>query len=287
MFCDFIEIGTSDFDTLVEGASDDMVGISIDPVPIYLDHLPCPRQWTKLNIAVSDFDGETSVFYIRPEDIAKYALPAWLKGCNTLDAPHPTAMACLAERGLDPELIISERVAVRRLISIVHEKSLTGIYLLKIDAEGHDEVILSKYFENCNRFQYPHELIFETNKLGNSDNIHSLIIKLVNIGYDIISCSIGEEASNTHLRLNILRVGQRDIFSQPISGYFLAGYPQGYNCERPPHANTLDAAMDYCWRLKQGGVTYQYGRYEVREGRHLIAQRDNRDIISWTLIGLK
>ena len=37
---DFIEIGTSNFDTLIEAADDTTVGISIEPIGYYLDQLP-------------------------------------------------------------------------------------------------------------------------------------------------------------------------------------------------------------------------------------------------------
>jgi len=37
---DFVEIGTSDFDTLIETATDATRGLSIEPVRYYLDRLP-------------------------------------------------------------------------------------------------------------------------------------------------------------------------------------------------------------------------------------------------------
>ena len=36
---DFIEIGTSDFDTLIQKCSDDSVGLSIEPLKSHLDRL--------------------------------------------------------------------------------------------------------------------------------------------------------------------------------------------------------------------------------------------------------
>ena len=37
---DFIEIGSCDHDTLLDGASEDVKGILIEPIKIYLDRLP-------------------------------------------------------------------------------------------------------------------------------------------------------------------------------------------------------------------------------------------------------
>lgn len=40
MDLDFIEIGTSNFDTLIQTCSDDAFGISIEPLNFYLNDLP-------------------------------------------------------------------------------------------------------------------------------------------------------------------------------------------------------------------------------------------------------
>ena len=40
MHYNFVEIGTSDFDTLIEGADDEQVGLSIEPIAYYLNKLP-------------------------------------------------------------------------------------------------------------------------------------------------------------------------------------------------------------------------------------------------------
>jgi len=40
MFLDFIEIGTSDFNTLIQAAGPNTRGLSIDPISLYIDRLP-------------------------------------------------------------------------------------------------------------------------------------------------------------------------------------------------------------------------------------------------------
>lgn len=63
---DFIEIGTSDFDTLIQTATNDTVGLSIDPIQFYLNRLPEKQLVKKVNCAVS-FDGKRGkdkVYYI-------------------------------------------------------------------------------------------------------------------------------------------------------------------------------------------------------------------------------
>jgi hypothetical protein len=49
---DSIEIGTSDFDTLIESASANTVGFSIEPIKYYLDNLPDKPNVTKINKAI-------------------------------------------------------------------------------------------------------------------------------------------------------------------------------------------------------------------------------------------
>ena len=40
MYFDFVEIGTSDFDTLIAAADQNTIGLSIEPIREYLDRLP-------------------------------------------------------------------------------------------------------------------------------------------------------------------------------------------------------------------------------------------------------
>jgi hypothetical protein len=78
-----IEIGTSDFRTqagLVEG-------IFIEPVKYYFDRLPVCN---KMNVAVSNTDGEINIYYIPAEVIEQHNLPKWLRGCNSVNEIHQT-----------------------------------------------------------------------------------------------------------------------------------------------------------------------------------------------------
>ncbi len=50
---DFVEIGTSDFDTLIQTATDTTRGLSIEPVRHYLDRLPSPAGVKKIWAGVS------------------------------------------------------------------------------------------------------------------------------------------------------------------------------------------------------------------------------------------
>ena len=94
---DFIEIGTSDFDTLLQESTDEL-GLSIEPLKIYLDNLPNKDNVIKVNCAISDKDGLVDVYWIDPKDIEIYNLPGWLKGCNSIIEPHPSTVKELKDR---------------------------------------------------------------------------------------------------------------------------------------------------------------------------------------------
>ena len=96
---DFIEIGTSDFDTLLETTTN-KIGISIEPLKYYLNNLPNNDKVIKVNCAISDSDFETDIFWVSPDDIKKYNLPNWLRGCNSIISSHPSVMKELEKNNL-------------------------------------------------------------------------------------------------------------------------------------------------------------------------------------------
>ena len=98
MKLDYIEIGTSDFDALVEKHEGN--GISIEPLKFYLDALPKKENNIKINAAVSNFIGKIKVYYIHPNDIINYNLPSWVRGCNSISEPHPQIINLLKSSGI-------------------------------------------------------------------------------------------------------------------------------------------------------------------------------------------
>lgn len=67
----YLEIGTSDFDTLLERHvwRDDIHGISVEPLRSYFELLPGGTGSSKvlLNVAISDHDGYENLYFVRPE----------------------------------------------------------------------------------------------------------------------------------------------------------------------------------------------------------------------------
>lgn len=278
MFCDFIEIGTSDFDTFIQTTNESSIGISIEPIKYYLDNLPNKKNCIKENVAISNYNGKINIYYVPVENIKKYELPKWVRGCNSVNQMHPTVKDILIDNNLDPEEIFSvDTVNVCQLHDIIKKYNVSGIYHLKIDTEGHDTIILNNYLDNIhNNNLLPHKILFESNKLTNPLSIKNTIDRLVNIGYTVIYTT----SSDTSLELNINSVKNKIGFTDPIYKYYLVGYPANYNFKDLPHSNTLEGAKQYCVDNNCGGVTYQYNRYEVRLGNKLLPYNDN-NLVSW------
>ena len=182
MYLDYIEIGTSDFDTLLQ--STNLTGISIDPLLIYLDRLPNKNNNTKLNVAISNFNGECDVFYILPEDIVRYNLPDWLRGCNSILEPHPSVLKVLNDAGLN-SIYQQKKIDVLTWDTLIRSKNIIGVNYLKIDTEGHDSVIIKSILDSTTNL-LPKKIQFETNVLTPTDVISETINLLKDRGYFVI-----------------------------------------------------------------------------------------------------
>ena len=186
---DFVEIGTSDFDTLIENASDATIGLSIEPIRYYLDRLPTKPNVKKLNCAVSNQNGEIEIYYIPPNILQQYGLPDWLRGCNSVGAPHPTANNVVRDHNLNPSVIF-QRDIIRMIDfeTLCKEQQIEGIRYLKVDTEGHDCVILRNLFEYaiaCPEI-LPKKILFESNILQKIEDIRDIIAKSEKLGYRVI-----------------------------------------------------------------------------------------------------
>lgn len=146
---DYLEIGTSNFDTLLQSSiSDDTVGLSIDIIKGYLDDLPTKLNRHKLNIGVGATSGAVSVYHIPEADIVKHRLPKWLKGCNSIEKPHPLIVEVLRPKNLEHLMAISE-VEVITFSELVRRLHLRLIGYLKIDCETSTLDIVEAVIRAC------------------------------------------------------------------------------------------------------------------------------------------
>lgn len=262
-FLDFVEVGTSDFDTEIEKA-DNKVGVSIEPIKHYLDRLPDKQGCTKLNIGVSDYTGTCDVNFVSESTIRELGFPDWVKGCNCINSYHKTVAAMCLEKSIDIAAVTTtETVPVRTLFQVMQDLMFDGLYLLKIDTEGHDAVILKKFVQEFNgdRRLLPHVIQFESNVLTSAEDVDEIVLLFETLGYDLL-----QKAHDTVLQRNLQKEA-KNTFSARIGSYYIMDTPPNYSTAS--HANTLAAAKEYCVQNRCSGITYQDGKYQVRSGKYL------------------
>ena len=198
---DFIEIGTSDFDALIQTATHDTAGLSIDPIQFYLDRLPNKNNVKKLCCAVS-FDGERGkdkVYYIPLHTIYEHQFPLWIRGCNAVGDYHYQHKI----RNLQ-EYVETIDIDMVPLGDILEQNNVEQLKTLKLDTEGGDSYILQSFvpvLKNRPKENWPQTIEFETNILTPEEMVNETIDMYVELGYRIQHRGIGEQ--NTILAIDI------------------------------------------------------------------------------------
>jgi hypothetical protein len=182
---DFVEIGTSNFATLIESATDATVGLSIEPIRSYLDQLPNRPGVKKLNCAVSRTNQNEmlEVYYVTEADIIKHQLPDWLRGCNAVGEYHFQHTALEIEHLVQKQLVPCVPIG-----HVFDQNDISELAFLKIDTEGSDCAImlhLSEYLKTQPVTRYPKKIMFESNELAVPAQIEQVKKKFVALGYRI------------------------------------------------------------------------------------------------------
>lgn len=204
---DFIEIGTSCFDAMIERATTEH-GISVEPLGFYLDMLPSKPNVKKVVAAlVSDEEfarsgGILLTYFVDNDTIIKHNLGGWMLGCNSVGRPHD-----FHTRWCPPEYVhrINDAdVPARNLVEeglvqvvpakcytysqLVQEFNVGTVRYLKLDTEGNDAVILNSilnYYINTDLKLLPKTIKFEHNFHNKAEDIIAVKEKLVSLGYTI------------------------------------------------------------------------------------------------------
>jgi FkbM family methyltransferase len=184
---DFIEIGTSDFNTLIQRATDTTVGLSVEPLSDYLNRLPSKKRVKKVNAAVSNRSGHLDIYYVPDEIRIRNNLPSWMKGTNKIGAPHPTVVKYLAKHGLPANLMHHVKVPVLSVASLFRRYHVGSLDFLKVDTEGHDSVILEAYINliNIHPRLKAKKIQFESNALTSKEAVKKITEQLIDLGYRI------------------------------------------------------------------------------------------------------
>ncbi len=187
MDIDFLEIGTSNFDTIIETADDNVIGISVEPIKSYLDALPDRKNVKKICTAITAnrTSDSINIYYIPESTIIEKKLYSWLKGCNRINEYHPLHI----RRNLKKYVKI-EPVRLINIDEFLIEHNIRSIGYLKIDTEGHDAIILNglfDYLEDKSKEYFPKKILFESNSNIPTIIVDKLIERIITFGYNLVS----------------------------------------------------------------------------------------------------
>ncbi len=204
---DFVEVGTCFFDTLIEKADDNTVGLSIEPIKMYQDKLPDKPNVVKINAAmVADEDygtGSVDFYYVHEDVIKEHNLGGWLAGCNTVGKPHDFHVAYyynpyewhLTEDKskfttynlLESGLVTVDNVKCVTFKNLVDEYEIGYIKYLKVDVEGYDCKLVNAaldYFQDYDKC--PEQIYFESNSHSDKSEVAALTKRLQLLGYKLV-----------------------------------------------------------------------------------------------------
>jgi len=189
---DFLEIGTSDVDTIIQECDDDTIGISVEPLKYYLDKLPNKKNVKKINKAITGdpINSKIKIYYIPFDTIINQNLPLFLRGCNKIGDYHPLHL----EMNLQQYVKI-EDVELINIGDFLMENNIRKIGHLKIDTEGYELNILKglyNYISNLSYKYHPLEILFETNSTGEKfiNDVNDMIELYRGINYELVYSNI-------------------------------------------------------------------------------------------------
>ena len=184
----FVDIGTSDFQTSADYIVSDpsLTILLVEPLKFYLDKLPDNENITKANVAVSNINGLTDIYFLTENDIAKYEFEQCVRGCNKIGIPHISIEYELDRRNLPRDLIKKQSVNTITFQELCKQYNIESIDKLKIDTEGHEEFIVPGVLETIKQGLNINEIQFENQEhLGNKKLLDSLAIEFVKLGYTL------------------------------------------------------------------------------------------------------
>ena len=219
---DFVEVGTADFETLIQSCDDETLGLSIEAIDFYLERLPDRARVTKLNAAMVDegAPAEMDVYYVPSEIVYENNFGTWLKGCNSVGKPHDLHLTYYPDpkawheggpmRWAPINLVERGYVKTKKVQTITFSEMITRfkikrIKYLKTDTEGYDPKILNSmldFYEQNNMVDsLPEQIYFEWNKHCDPDELIELEKRLISFEYEVGI----KEPDDIHNRLATLK----------------------------------------------------------------------------------
>jgi FkbM family methyltransferase len=184
MHFDFIDIGTSDFDTSASIALATETVLLIEPISEYLESLPGGVNCHKENYAVGQDYESVEIYYVPPKTIQELNLPDWVRGSNSIGTYHPIVKDLLESSNISLDVVKKERVKIVPLDFLIQKYNITSVKNLKVDTEGYDHFIIDQVYSLVNNGLDIKYIKFEYNSaFGNTYILDVLAEKFVKLGY--------------------------------------------------------------------------------------------------------
>lgn len=147
--------------------------------------MPDKLNCKKINVGISNINSIMDVYYI-PENIIKQnKLPSWFKGCNCIINYHPLHISHNVSN-----LCKIDKVKVITTYELFYQNNVRKVKYLKIDTEGHDNIILKNLFFYIKFLPiefHPDKILFQTNEHSSSKEVDEIIQLYFSIGYKLES----------------------------------------------------------------------------------------------------
>ena len=200
---DFIEIGTADFNTIIQECDDNTQGMSIEPIKKYLDNLPNRPNVKKINCAIVDDETMKSVnvYYVEESIIMSHGLGHWLKGCNSVGKPHDFHIGHYPDPGawhrsndrdslpkrnlLQEGLVTCIEIPCYTFGQVMEENGVDYVEYIKLDTEGQDSKLVHSildYYEKTGK-ELPKRILFESNAHNDPNEVNKACKRLAEKGY--------------------------------------------------------------------------------------------------------
>ena len=212
---DFIEVGTSDWGTLLQfcaGEDNKAVlaaymrtsidslrwarGLAVEPVREHLDALPQLPRVTKVESAMGEFSGEDTLHMVSNENIQRYMntyfvdgqdVMWYAKSLSCVGRPHPQLSRMLQQVGRE-DLMESRSIRVLNWADLCALHSVASVDVVQLDCEGMDCAVLRGLLTHCESdpASLPRLIQFEAKaELTDSAEIDATLAALVARGYNI------------------------------------------------------------------------------------------------------
>lgn len=184
----FIDIGCGPFDVSSDIYGTNVKGMFVEPISEFLNVLPCSDTIDKVNVAISNFDGESDMdVWMLDKPIKYYTKNQLISLKNAVEKKgidydplkfiiYQGGGTFIKNRESIPYTPLKVKIKCITLQSLVNEYNIESVDHLKIDVEGHENIILYQLLNimQTTKFKVNNILQFEWNDLSDRNELYFL-----------------------------------------------------------------------------------------------------------------